>query len=163
MSARDPPDLIDGLIADWKRERPRSEPDAMGVVGRIIRLGHRYQEEAARLLRPLGLSYSDFDVLATLRRSGPPFDLTPTDLQRNVLLSSGAMTACLRRLEQAGLIERAAGKADRRSLSARLTASGHVLVESLIDQRFAIARDALGSLEPEEARALKGLLRRLGS
>ena len=67
-----PPDLIDNLVADWRRERPASDAEAMQVVGRIIRLGRVYEQAASQLLRTHGMSYSDFDVLATLRRAGPP-------------------------------------------------------------------------------------------
>ena len=156
-------DLIEKLIADWRRERPQTAPEPMRIVGRIIRLGRAYEEDAARLLRPLGLAYSDFDVLATLRRSGPPYALTPTELRENVLLTSGAMTACLGRLEAAGLVCREADSKDRRRLSARLTPAGYDLVERLIDHRFDVARDALAGLSAADLAALEPLLRRLGA
>lgn len=159
----EPFDLIDALVADWRRERPASDPSAMQVVGRVIRLGRRYEEEAARMLRAHGLSYSDFDVIATLRRSGAPYELAPTTLQKNVILSSGAMTACLRRLEVANLISREAGQRDRRRLSARLTDKGFGLVEKLIDQRFELAREALSRLDPGEIAMLEALLRKVAS
>lgn len=163
MDNAEPHDLIDKLIADWRRERPRTAPEPMRVVGRIIRLARRYEEEVSRILRPRGLSYSDFDVLATLRRTGEPYELTPTQLQKNVLLTSGAMTACLRRLETAGLVSRRADAADRRRLSARLTPSGHDLVEGLIDRRFDVARGALAKLDPAQIAILEQLLRQLGA
>ena len=109
------------MIADWRREDPSLRAGAMQVVGRILRLGRAYQDEVSALLRPHGLSYSDFDVIATLRRSGPPYALTPTQLQHSVLLTSGAMTACLKRLQQRGLIARAADDQDGRSFAAKLT------------------------------------------
>jgi DNA-binding MarR family transcriptional regulator len=156
-------DLIDQLISDWRRERPETQPEPMRIVGRIVRLGRRYEEEASRLLRPHGLTYSDFDVLATLRRSGEPYELSPTQLQRNVLLSSGAMTACLRRLESLGLITRQADAADRRRLSARLSGAGHELVEALIDERFAVAQNAVDTLSAAQVGQLETLLRALAS
>ncbi len=154
-------DLIDMLVADWRRTRPATRPDAMQVVGRVIRLGRAYEEQVTRMLRPHGLSYSDFDVLATLCRVGAPHEMSPTELQRNVLLTSGAMTACLRRLETLGLIERRAAVGDRRRLTARLTAAGMEVVEGLIDARFALADDALAGLHPDEADGLTRTLRRL--
>jgi DNA-binding MarR family transcriptional regulator len=162
MPTKQKTDLIDGLVADWRRERPKTRPEAMHVVGRIIRLARLYEDEVARMLRPHGLSYSDFDVLATLRRSGAPFELTPTQLQQNVLLTSGAMTACLRRLESAGLVSRKAEKTDRRRLTAKLTAAGNAMVERLVDQRFALAQASVSILTPTQAAELEHLLRRLG-
>ena len=161
MRAKKNPDLIDGLVAEWRQERPATTPEAMQVVGRISRLGRLYEEDVSRMLRPHGLSYSDFDVLATLRRSGAPYEQSPTQLQKNVLLTSGAMTACLRRLESAGLISRKAGQPDRRRLSAKLTAAGNAMVERLIDQRFALARDAMAGITPTQFADLEHLLRRL--
>ncbi len=156
------PDLIDDLVADWRRERPGSDADAMQIVGRMIRLGRTYEHEVSQLLRAHGMSYSDFDVLATLRRSGPPYESAPTQLQHNVLLTSGAMTACLRRLEGAGLIVRGTSPQDRRRLSAKLTPKGFAMVESLIDRRFALARQSLVGLDADQIAAAEGLLRCLG-
>jgi DNA-binding MarR family transcriptional regulator len=163
MRSKKHPDLIDGLVAEWRKERPGSTPEAMQVVGRIIRLGRLYEEEVSRMLRPHGLSYSDFDVLATLRRSGEPYEQSPTQLQKNVLLTSGAMTACLRRLESAGLISRRAGQPDRRRLSAKLTAKGHDMVERLIDHRFDLAQASTVGLTATQFAELEHLLRRLGA
>lgn len=163
MKANEPLDLVDNMIADWRRERPRAAPEAMLVVGRIIRLGRLYEGDVSRMLRTHGLSYSDFDVLATLRRSGEPYELTPTQLRKNVLLTSGAMTACLRRLESAGLVSRAAGQPDRRRLSAKLTPTGYDLVERLIDRRFELARTSVAGLSPTQFAAIDRLLRQLGA
>ena len=155
-------DLIDNLVADWRRERPGADAAAMQIVGRIIRLGRSYEQAVSHLLRAHGMSYSDFDVLATLRRSGPPYESVPSQLQQHVLLTSGAMTACLRRLESAGLIVRRATAQDRRKLSAQLTPKGFATVESLIDQRFALARQSLAGLDADQIAATEDMLRRLG-
>ena len=156
-----PDDLIDALVDEWRRARPGTRPEAMQVVGRILRLGRAYEDAVAQLLRPHGLSYSDFDVLATLRRAGKPYELSPSQLQKNVLLTSGAMTACLRRLEAAGLVSRTAGQTDRRRLPARLTPAGRAIVEALIDRRFALASDAVATLSAAQLADLERLLRRL--
>lgn len=154
-------DLIDRLVDDWRRERPSGNPDSMQVVGRIIRLGRRYENLVTQFLKPHSIAYSDFDVLATLRRSGEPYRMTPTELQKSVLLTSGAMTACLRRLESAGFLLRETTSHDRRQLSAKLTANGYDIVETLIDYRFQLARDALMNLDNEEIVAAETLLRKL--
>jgi len=162
MKAPDEHDLVDTLVADWRRENLGLRPEAMQVVGRIIRLGRLYQEHVSALLRPHGLSYSDFDVLATLRRSGHPYELTPTELQQTVLLTSGAMTACLRRLEEAQLITRRTDAQDGRRSSAKLAKRGQSLVERLIHSRFELAREELGGLNGKQVEMLVELLRKLG-
>ena len=152
-------DRVDALIADWKREDPSLRADAMQIVGRIIRLGRTYQDDVAALLRPHGLSYSDFDVIATLRRCGQPYTLTPTQLQGSVLLTSGAMTACLKRLELRGLIVRSADADDGRRSGAKLTRKGQGLVEKLIARRFVLAQRSLADLNAKQIEALTTLLR----
>lgn len=154
-------DRVDALVADWRREDPALRAEAMQVVGRIIRLGRAYQDDVSTLLRPYGLSYSDFDVMATLRRSGPPYARMPTQLQQNVLLTSGAMTACLRRLERQSFISRSEDADDRRRSAAKLTQKGLDMVDRLISRRFALAEDALDGLSREQTADLVTLLRRL--
>jgi DNA-binding MarR family transcriptional regulator len=161
MPKSDEPDRVDALIDDWKREDASLRAEAMQVVGRIIRLGRTYQDDVSALLRPHGLSYSDFDVIATLRRRGAPYALNPTQLQQSVLLTSGAMTACLRRLEARGLITRSADDKDGRRSAAKLTRKGQGLVEKLIARRFAIAQRSLSNLNPKQIEALTLLLRQL--
>lgn len=155
------PDVIDRVIADWGRARPETKADALQIVGRILWLGRHYEEAVSRLLSGHNLSYSDYDVLATLRRSGAPFELSPTELAKRVLLSSGGLTACLRRLEAAELISRHGVPEDRRRLMAKLTPQGFDLVEAFIDQRFALADRALGELDAEQRDEAEAVLRRL--
>ncbi|MBT2750077.1 MULTISPECIES: MarR family transcriptional regulator [unclassified Lysobacter] len=157
------PDLIDRLVADWKRERPDLDPSAMSVVGRILHLGRLLEGAASEGLRGTGINYTDLDVLATLRRSGAPYRLTPTALRKSVLLTSGAMTACLNRLERAGLISRNAVDEDRRSLAAALTAKGLKLTDKAIVSRFEQARQVVEVLSAGERAELAGLLRKLRS
>lgn len=156
-----PPDLVDNVLDDWRRARPETRADALQVIGRIIWLGRRYEDAVTDRLRGPGLSYSDYDVIATLLRAGSPYELTPTELTRRVLLTSGGLTACLRRLETMGLVSRRGVPEDRRRLLVKLTPKGFDLIESFIDQRFGMADEALATLEPKQIEALEGLLRRL--
>lgn len=156
-----PPDLIDSVLDDWRRARPETRAEALQVIGRIIWLGRRYEDAVAERLREPGLSYSDYDVLATLLRAGSPYELTPTELTRRVLLTSGGLTACLRRLETLGLVSRRGVPEDRRRLLVKLTPKGFDLIETFIDQRFGMADEALEALEPEQIATLEMLLRRL--
>lgn len=154
-------DLVDRLLADWARERPDLDASPMAVVGRLIALGQALTARANTALKPMDLSYSDLDVLATLRRSGPPFRLTPTALRRSVLLTSGAMTACLNRLETRGLVSREADPDDRRVLAATLTSAGQALADQAIGPRFSEASQVLAPLTGDERARLAKLLRKL--
>ncbi len=133
----------------------------MAVVGRILHLGRLLEAGAGERLREAGINYTDLDVLATLRRSGAPYRLTPTVLRKSVLLTSGAMTACLNRLEARGLIARSAEDGDRRSLAAMLTAKGLRLIDKAIVARFEQADEAVSSLNADERAVLARLLRKL--
>lgn len=155
------PDLIDSVLDDWRRARPQTRADALQVVGRIILLGRQYEDAVTRIPWDPALSYSDYDVIATLRRAGSPYELTPTELGKRVLLTSGGLTACLRRLETAGLVSRRGVPEDRRRLLAKLTPKGFDLVEAFIDQRFSVADQALAALDAKQIATLEDLLRRL--
>jgi len=155
-------DLVDQLLGDWGRERPDLDVSAMAVIGRLLHLGGVLHARAGERLQAHGLSYSELDVLATLRRSGPPYRLSPTALRQSVLLTSGAMTACLNRLEQRGMIRREPDESDRRMLMAMLTSEGQALIDKAIASHFAQASQAVSGLDPDEREALAGLLRKLG-
>lgn len=155
------PDLIDRLLDDWRHERPDLDASAMSVVGRILHLGRLLETAANECLRGTSISYTDLDVLATLRRSGAPYQLTPTALRKSVLLTSGAMTACLNRLERRDLISRNAVDGDRRSLAATLTAKGLKLIDKVIAIRFEQARQVVEILSGSERAELARLLRKL--
>lgn len=161
MKEAPPPDIVDSVVADWRRARPETKAEAIQIVGRIIWLGRQYEETVTRMLGDPGLSYSDYDVIATLRRAGSPYELTPTELSKRVLLTSGGLTACLRRLEIAGLISRRGVPEDRRRLLAKLTPKGFDLIESFVDQRFGVADQALANLDLKQIETLEVLLRRL--
>lgn len=154
-------DLLDALIADWGREREDLDVSAMGVVGRILLLGERLQRRVELRLKPLGLGYTDFDVLATLRRSGEPFALRPAQLLETVLIASGSMTACIDRLERGELVERLHAEGDRRGRVIRLTAVGRELIDRAVVARFEEAAEFVSVLSSRERRGLESLLRTL--
>ncbi len=156
-----PADVVAELISGWRRERPDLDPRAMAVVGRILTLGRRLEGRANRAVKGFALDYSELDVLATLRRRGAPYSLSPSELARSVLITSGAMTACLDRLEERGLIERRPHEGDRRRLRVVLTARGRDLIDAAIGERFREADEALACLSAAERRQLANLLARL--
>lgn len=154
-------DRIDQLLVEWQAQRPDLDASPMAVVGRLLGIGRQLEARANAALKPLGLHYTDLDVLATLRRGGPPYRRTPTELRAAVVITSGAMTACLDRLQGQGLIARSADPQDRRSSAAVLTAAGKALIDRAIAVRFDEAADALAGLTVRERSQLATLLKRL--
>jgi len=157
-----PRDRVARLLEDWRRERPDLDATPMAVVGRILSVGRLLEARANRVLKPFGIKYTDLDVLATLRRSGKPYTLTPTALCDSVLVTSGAMTVCVDRLEKAGLLRRQASGSDRRCRAVALTPQGVRVIDRAIATRFAEAQDAVAPLSAGERNRLAALLATLG-
>ncbi len=154
-------DLIDRLLADWRKERPDLDCEPMSIVGRLIYLGTLLKSRAADTLQPYGISYTDLDLLATLRRMGHPYQKTPTELMETILLSSGAMTAALSRLEAQKYIKRGTHPRDGRVKTVSLTNKGLRLIDKTIEVRFGEAENAIQVLSAEEMKMLKPILRKL--
>ncbi len=154
-------DVIDSLIKQWSRERPDLDASAMGVVGRILRLAARLQRRGEAILEPFNLTMWQFDVLATLRRAGKPFRLSPTQLMHAVMLYSGAMTNRIDRLETAGLVKREPDSSDRRGLQIALTSKGLELINRAIEARLQDAEDVVQLLNHRDRQSLGPLLRKL--
>lgn len=154
-------DRIDQILLQWQRELPGLDASSLSVVGRILRMARLLERHRESLLSRHGLSVWSFDVLATLRRQGPPFQLTPTELYGLLMLSSGAMTNRIDRLESEGLVERHRESADRRSVLVRLTTKGQDLVERVLPQLLESERQRLQlAATSEERELLARLLRR---
>ncbi len=129
-------DAIDRLICQWKQETPDLDPRPMGLIGRVLRLSLLLQARVEEVLKPLGLSLWQFDVLVTLRRNGKPYRMSPTQLMHDVMLSSGAMTNRIDRLEKMGLVRRLPDPDDRRGVLIELTKQGKSLAEKAVAARF---------------------------
>ncbi len=154
-------DHVDDILAQWARERPDLDAAPMGVVGRLSRLT-RYMERAMEgVYAAYGLSGWGFDVLASLRRAGPPYRLTPTALYNATMVTSGAMTNRLDRLERAGLIERLPDPHDGRGNLVALTPRGREAVDAAVAAHIADENELLAPLRPEERDMLARLLRAL--
>jgi DNA-binding MarR family transcriptional regulator len=160
MNTTDQPDVVDELLRDWRKAHPELDPAALNVVGRIIVLAKRLEKSVESALHQHELSLGQFDILATLRRHGPRGGLSPSDLLKNVVLSSGGMTARLDKLEEAGLIERKPAPGDRRMLLIELTAKGKRVIDAATATRFAEARRSLPTFSEDEFETLSNLLRR---
>lgn len=154
-------DRIDQIQSQWQQASPALDVSSLAVVGRILRIARLLERQREALLVPHGLNISSFDVLATLRRQPPPHQLTPTELYGALMLSSGAMTNRIDRLESEGLVERHRDTTDRRSVLVRLTARGVQLVETVLPQIVGSERERLEQFTTSEERdLLAGLLRR---
>lgn len=150
---------MDFIAAQWQQERPDLDIWPMEAIGRISRLANHIRQEINDLHKEFGLAGGEFDVLATLLRSGHPYRLTPTVLFKSVMLTSGAMTNRLNRLEQRGLIERLPDPDDRRSLLVQLSSSGHELSSKAVTRHVQLQAQLLSALQPEQQKQLNDLLR----
>ncbi len=154
-------DVVGEVLQQWQIERPDLDSGPMAVVGRILRLAGHLERRANEAIKPFELAIWGFDVLGALRRRGKPYSMTPTELMRAVMLSSGAMTNRIDRLEAQGLVERKADLDDRRSFQVALTAKGLRVVNEATAVRFKEAKDAQKSLSATEARQLAALLQKM--
>jgi DNA-binding MarR family transcriptional regulator len=154
-------DFIDGVIAEWAREMPDLDTRGLSVGGRILILEKHIARRVDRYLEPFGVQIWGFDVLASLRRSGPPYTQTPKRLMHTCFLTSGAVTNRVNRLEAAGLVVRANDTEDRRSVKVALTPKGHQLVDKAVVGRVEHMLEIFSVLSARERETLGGLLRKL--
>jgi DNA-binding MarR family transcriptional regulator len=154
-------DAVDRIAAQWRRERPDVDPSPMEVVGRISRLAALLDRELDRVFSAHGISGGDFDVLASLRRAGAPYRLTPGELSRSTMVTTGGTTKRLDRLEARGLIRREPDPRDRRGKLIALTDEGLALVDRVVGEHFANEARLLSALPDASRGRLVGLLREL--
>jgi len=161
MKQGDVEDQVDQILAQWAEARPDLDTSPMGVIGRISRLSLLLIKEQVRVFAEYDLDFASFDVLATLRRTGPPHELTPGQLARCMIVTPGAVAQRLARLESAGLITRTHSKADRRMITVSLTTSGQELVDTVLPAHVANEQRLLAGFSPSERQAFASMLRRL--
>lgn len=155
-------DRAEHAANQWARERPDLDTGPMILLGRLAEAALKTARDH---LNPLfaehGLQPGEFDVLATLRRSGSPHALTPTDLYEAAMISSGSMTNRIDRLEKVGLVERRANPADRRGTLVVLTAAGLHMIDTIIALHVANQHKAVSGLDLHEQEQLSHLLAKL--
>lgn len=152
-------DHVDFVVAQWAQAMPSVDVSSMEIFGRMARIQKHLERLRVEALSHYGFKEGEFDVLATLRRAGAPYRLTPTELYRSLLVTSGAMTNRIMRLESAGMVERVADPNDRRSSQVALTAQGKALIEQAVVTHTEIQELVLASLGAEQRHALARLLR----
>jgi DNA-binding MarR family transcriptional regulator len=155
-------DRADVAIEQWARERPDLPALPMALLGRLSEAAERVMRDHLNpLFADAGLQPGEFDVLATLRRSGAPYMLSPTRLYEAAMISSGGMTNRLDRLEQAGLIKRDPDPHDRRGVLITLTPAGIELIDNVTEAHMANEARLLSALSEAERDRLAALLRKL--
>jgi len=151
-------DAVDRITSQWKAVRPDVDVSPIHVIGRVSRLSRLVDRRLAENFARYGIEAWMYDVLATLRRSGEPYELSAGDLVRQTMVTTGAITNRIDRLEQRGLVERASAD-DRRKVIVRLTRHGLDLVEDVVADHMATEREILAALSPRQQHELANLLR----
>ncbi|MFI9638786.1 MarR family winged helix-turn-helix transcriptional regulator [Micromonospora sp. NPDC051925] len=142
----------------WARERPDLDVRPQGVIGRLHRLAEHLTGQLAVVYQRYGLGEGEFDVLATLRRAGEPFERAPGELAAFTMVTTGAMTKRIDRLERDGLVTRRRSARDGRGRVVALTPAGRKLIDQAFTEHMSNERRLLDHLTPEEAARLESLL-----
>ncbi|WP_018150633.1 MarR family winged helix-turn-helix transcriptional regulator [Leeia oryzae] len=152
-------DRASHAAAQWRKERPDLDPFPMELLGRLQALTLLItQQHLSPLFARFGLQPGEFDVLATLRRAGAPYRLTPTELYETAMISSGGMTNRIDRLETAGLVTREKHPTDRRGTLVGITDAGLALINELVELHLRNEEQILAGLTPAEQVTLNQLL-----
>jgi DNA-binding MarR family transcriptional regulator len=159
----DPPepatDAVDEIQSAWERELPGVPTASIGVITRIWRIGKLLDDDRRRTMTRLGMEPATRDLLATLRRAGPPYRLTPGEIAERALVSAGAISQRLARAERAGWVRRSRGGTDGRTVQVELTDAGHALIADAVDELLNHEEALLSCLHPEQRERLADLLR----
>lgn len=156
-------DRIQGFRAEWARELPDLDTEPMDLIGRAYRAASSTRRAIEGSFARFGLDSGEFDVVGTLLRAGPPYQLTPTELYTGLMVSSGGLTHRLIRLARAGLIARSRSPIDGRSLLVTLTGKGRKLAEKAFRADMALEQQLLDGLAPASRRRIAAALRELGA
>ena len=156
-----PPDVVDRIQAAWSDLHPDLDVSSIGIVTRIWRIGRHLETERNELIARFNTDRIVVDVLAELRRSGPPYVLSAGDLRELSSLSSGGVSQRLSRLEDLGLIVRSVDKGDRRVVNVHLTDKGIELIDSIVEEITKQEAKTLSAIPAKDRHRLEELLRSL--
>jgi DNA-binding MarR family transcriptional regulator len=154
-------DHVDRIVREWAEEYPSLDTEAMAVIGRILRVARYLERDVELELGRFGLSISEFNALSALRRRGEPHALSPTELSRGLMLSSGGLSKLVERLEARGLVVRTPDESDGRGVVVALTQDGRALQEAAIEAHVANENELLGPLGSDAREELGRVLRTL--
>lgn len=164
MTSPTPPrgsDEVDRIVTAWERERPDLDVTPLEVLSRVSRLARRLDRTRSAVFADHGLESWEFDVLSALRREGDPHELSPGELVRATLVTSGTMTNRVDRLVQRGLVERHRSETDRRGVRVQLTPAGMERLDAAFADLLDRERALLAELPAGERTQLASLLHRL--
>jgi DNA-binding MarR family transcriptional regulator len=153
-------DHVGRIQEQWRRERPDLDVSPQGVFGRLHRLADRLREELEVEFRRFGLGEGEFDVLAALRRAGTPYELAPGELARHTMVTTGAATKRIHRLEAAGLVSRRVSDEDHRGRVIALTEAGQRVIDDAFTAHIANEHRLLEPLTDKDRKDLERLLRK---
>jgi len=151
-------DAVARIQDEWRRERPDIDVAPQGVIGRLHRLAARLTDELADVYDAHGLAEGDFDVLATLRRAGAPYERTPGELADHTMITTGGMSKRIDRLERAGLVARRASETDGRGRVVALTPRGRRTIDAAFTDHMANERRLVDRLSTRDAAELERIL-----
>jgi DNA-binding MarR family transcriptional regulator len=154
-------DEVDRITRAWRRERPDLDVSPLEVLSRVTRLARHLDRDRAAAFAEHDLEPWEFDVLAALRRSGPPYQLSPTQLITQTMVTSGTMTNRIDRLEERALVTRQPDPTDGRGVNVKITAKGRTVVDAALVDLLQREGQLLNQLDPARRRELASLLRRL--
>jgi DNA-binding MarR family transcriptional regulator len=154
----EPVDHVARIQAEWRAERPDVDTTPQGVIGRLHRIANQLTGELTLLYAKYGLTEGEFDVLAALRRAGAPYERAPGEIALHTMVTTGAVTKRVDRLEEAGLVDRRRSDADGRGRVVRLTPAGRRLIDEAFAAHMANERRLLEALTPDETAQLEKLL-----
>ena len=154
-------DEVDAIVQAWRRERPDVDVEPMEVLSRISRLARRLDRLRATAFSAHDLEYWEFDVLAALRRAGPPYRLSPGQLLHETLVTSGTMTNRVDRLTDRGFVTRQDHPKDRRGVLVQLTDAGKDVVDAALAELMAAEGQIMGALDAADHDQLTHSLRLL--
>ncbi|WP_062520449.1 MarR family winged helix-turn-helix transcriptional regulator [Demequina silvatica] len=155
-------DTLDRILGEWERERPDLDVSALAVIGRLSRYADLVQARLDAVFAEHGLQSWEFDVLSALRRAGDPYELTPGELDRALLITSGTTTHRVQRLESRGFVTRRRDEDDRRVVRVRLTVTGRAAHEAAHAAHADNETRILAGLSEGERAELLGGLKALG-
>lgn len=155
-----PPDRVARIQAEWRRERPDVDTFPQGVIGRLHRVAALLTEELVAVYSRFGLNEGDFDVLATLRRTGPPYARAAGELADHTMVTTGGLTKRVDRLVEKGLVERRPGPSDARQRIIALTPAGVELIDAAFTAHMANEHRLIDEIGRADAARLELLLER---
>lgn len=152
-------DRIDKITKQWQRERPDLDISPMGLIGRLGNVTLHLSREMEKVFSQFGLNTSSFDVLATLRRAGDPYTLSPGEMLSTLMVTSGTMTNRIDQLEKAGWVIRKVNPEDGRSFLVSLTPEGLELINQVIEAHAENQKRLVSGLSQQEQHTLNQLLK----